>query len=128
MPVVIRKKPQPDTTKTVELAKHAAPPFKMNETEFLAMMASDEKGLKDWINRRTTAVMLGITVRTLDRWHDRDYGPKRKRKFGRYTYSRAEVEAWIAEHGRGSRRPRSPHKAAFNTSYGETAPGGPVPR
>ena len=80
MPVLIRKKPQPDTAKTAELVKHvhnAAPPFKMSETEFLAMVASDRQILKDAIGRPTTAALLGITVRTLDRWHDQDYGPKR---------------------------------------------------
>ena len=113
MPVVIRKKPQLDTTRTAEAVKHvgnAAPPLKMNESEFAATVASDRQTLKDAMDRPTTASLLRITVRTLDRWHDQDYGPRRKRKFGRYIYTKGEVETWIAEHGRGSHRPRSLRK------------------
>ncbi len=72
---------------------------------------------KDWTSRATAAAVLGITPRTLLRWHHQNYGPKRELKSDR-CYSRAEVEAWVAEHGPGSRRPRSARKAAFSPSYG----------
>jgi hypothetical protein len=54
----------------------------------------------DLIDRHTTARMLGVTVRTLHRWHMRGYGPVR-REFtsNRHDvyYSRAEVEQWKAD-------------------------------
>jgi predicted DNA-binding transcriptional regulator AlpA len=53
----------------------------------------------DTIDRHEAARMLGVTIRTLQRWHRQGYGPPRKRWLGRGVgYSRAEVEQWIAEH------------------------------
>jgi predicted DNA-binding transcriptional regulator AlpA len=66
------------------------------------------QALKDQIDRRTTAEMLGITIRTLLRWHHQNFGPKRLvLSAGRYAYRRAEVEAWVAERGQSSHRPRT---------------------
>jgi predicted DNA-binding transcriptional regulator AlpA len=105
MPVILHK------AKTVGLLSSAAPEFhslaNKSNAEFSAMAAEDRKALKDQINRRTTVAMLGITIRTLQRWHNHGHGPKRISMGGPIRYSRAEVEAWIAEHGRGSHRPRS---------------------
>jgi hypothetical protein len=64
--------------------------------------------LKDAIDERTTAAMLGITTRTLRRWHNCGYGPRLPGR--RIRYSRAEAEAWVAKHGQGSHRPRSAKK------------------
>jgi hypothetical protein len=50
--------------------------------------------------------MLGITVRTLDRWHRNQYGLKRLHAHP-IRYSRTGVQAWVANYGRGSERPRS---------------------
>jgi phage terminase Nu1 subunit (DNA packaging protein) len=53
----------------------------------------------DTIDRHTAARMLGVTVRTLQRWHSAGYGPPRKPSRGRGVgYSRAEVQQWLAEH------------------------------
>jgi predicted DNA-binding transcriptional regulator AlpA len=106
MPVILHK------TKTVGLVSSAAPAFEslinMSNAEFSAMAAEGRKALKDQIDRHTTAAMLGITIRTLLRWHHQNFGPKRLvLSAGRYGYGRAEVEAWVAEHGQGSHRPRS---------------------
>jgi hypothetical protein len=103
MPVI------PHKAKTVGLASSAAPSFnliEMSDTEFLAMQVKDRQALKDQINRHTTAAMLGVKIRTLQRWHHENYGPKRLPR-PRIRYSRVEVEAWVAEHGRGKHRPRS---------------------
>jgi hypothetical protein len=97
MPVIPHK---PKTASSVPLKS-------MSDAEFLAMAAQDRKTLKDQINRRTTAAMLGTCIRTLQRWHHENYGPKRISKGGPIRYSRAQVEAWVAEHGQGSHRPRS---------------------
>ena len=105
MPVVLNR------PKTVGLVSSAAPEFdsltNMSNAEFAAMAAEDRNALKDQIDRNTTATMLGTCIRTLQRWHHENYGPKRISKGGPIRYSRAEVEAWIAEHGQGSHRPRS---------------------
>jgi hypothetical protein len=112
MVLVIQKCSKPEMAKTVLSAEHPGStpsPFEMSEAEFSATHVKDRQTLTDQIDRPTTAKMLGISPRTLDRWHDDEYGPKRMRRyFARpwYYYSRKEVEAWIAEHGRGHRRPR----------------------
>ena len=107
MPVILKKT---KTATSVPVMSNAGPSFdsliKMSDAEFLAMAAEDRKALKDQIDRHTTAAMLGVTIRTLQRWHHHGYGPKRL-PGPRIRYSRAEVEAWVAEHGRGSPRPRS---------------------
>src|SRR6476661_7907956 len=108
MPVIIKPKT------TVKLASSAAPsfesPISMSEAEFRAMVEKDRKALKDGIDRHTTAAMLGKSIRTLQRWHHENYGPKRRRRFGRICYSKAEVEAWVAEHDQGSHQPHSVSK------------------
>jgi predicted DNA-binding transcriptional regulator AlpA len=119
MTIVIPKKTKPEIAKSVESAqngRNAAPSPKMDENEFAAMIASDRQKLKDAIDRPTAAALLGIAIRTLLRWHDQNYGPKRIWKGGPIRYSRAEVEAWIADYGQGSHRPRSSrneHSASF---------------
>lgn len=51
----------------------------------------------DTIDRHQAAALLGVTTRTLQRWHRQGYGPSRKNWLSRSVgYSRAEVEAWVA--------------------------------
>jgi hypothetical protein len=52
----------------------------------------------DTIDRHAAAGMLGVTFRTLQRWHHAGYGPPRKPWRHGVAYSRAEVEQWIADH------------------------------
>jgi excisionase family DNA binding protein len=79
----------------------------------LAAKAKDRQAVNDQIDRHTTAAMLGITIRTLQRWYHENYGPKRRRSLrGRICYKKGEVEAWVAEHGQGSHRPRSKREAS----------------
>ena len=97
--------------KTVGVVSSAAPAFdsliNMSNAEFSAMEIKDRQALREQIDRHTTAAMLGITIRTLLRWHHQNFGPKRLvLSAGRYGYRRAEVKAWVAEHGPGSHRPR----------------------
>jgi len=93
MPVILQK------TKTVGLLSSAAPQSaslaNMSHVEFSAMAAEDRKTLKDQIDRHITAAMLGTCIRTLQRWHHENYGPKRISKGGPIRYSRVEVEAWL---------------------------------
>ena len=77
----------------------------MTLTAELARLASHVRELPsatDGINRHTTATLIGVSTRTLQRWHKAEYGPARKRLPGRSVYySRAEVDRWISD-----RRPR----------------------
>ena len=55
----------------------------------------------DRINRHTTAKILGVTIRTLQRWHNDDFSPKRHNDphLRPIWYNRAEVEQWAASNG-----------------------------
>ena len=55
----------------------------------------------DRIGRHTTAQILGVTIRTLQRWHNQDFGPPRWNdpENRPIWYSRAEVEQWAASNG-----------------------------
>jgi predicted DNA-binding transcriptional regulator AlpA len=103
MPVILRKANTP-----VPVMSTADPSLEalINISDAESATAAEDKKA-DRIKRHTTAEMLGITIRTLQRWHHENYGPKRISKGGPIRYSRAEVMAWVAEHGRGSHRPRS---------------------
>jgi phage terminase Nu1 subunit (DNA packaging protein) len=53
----------------------------------------------DTIDRHTAARILGVTFRTLQRWHRRGFGPPRRPWLGRGVgYSRTQVEQWLADH------------------------------
>ena len=55
----------------------------------------------DRIGRHATAAILGVTIRTLQRWHNQGFGPPRRNNPGERPiwYSRTEVEEWAALHG-----------------------------
>jgi predicted DNA-binding transcriptional regulator AlpA len=122
MPLLIRKKPStPPLASTPpiecdavqERLRNGASPSSISEEEYRAMGKRLLSERADFISRAATAEMLGITPRTLLRWHDQNFRPKRfELSPGRYGYRRAEVEAWIAEHGQGSHRPRSASKTS----------------
>src|SRR5262245_3430853 len=104
-------KPKAQQVASVPPMASAAPSFELLNTP---RKATDGQALKDQIDRRTTAALLGITPRTLLRWHHHNFGPKRLvLSAGRYGYGKAEVEAWIDEHGRGRHRPRSRSKPSI---------------
>ena len=52
----------------------------------------------DIIDRHATAALLGVNVRTLQRWHHDGYGPKRLSGRGHLSvlYRRSEVEEWMS--------------------------------
>jgi len=55
------------------------------------------------IDRHTTAKILGLTIRQLQRWHNAGFGPPRRNKPWEKQrpiwYDRAEVEQWAAQNG-----------------------------
>ena len=76
MPITCKPKPAPLKLGESRLAKLLNSLRNTSDAEFLATAAEHRRALKDRIDRRTTGAMLGITVRTLDRWHDHHYGPQ----------------------------------------------------
>jgi predicted DNA-binding transcriptional regulator AlpA len=110
MPVVILRKPITPSIEcdAVEEFRNGASPSSVGVEEYEAMGRRNASEKKELISRITAAAMFGITPRTLLRRHEKNFGPKREEvSQGRYGYRKAEVEAWVAEHGQGSHRPRS---------------------
>jgi DNA-binding transcriptional MerR regulator len=48
-----------------------------------------------WADRTTAAQMLGVTVRTLVRWHHQEKGPPRRRNGHGIRYRISEIEDWL---------------------------------
>jgi predicted site-specific integrase-resolvase len=54
-----------------------------------------------WADRATAAKMLGLTVRTLLRWHRQRKGPPRRRNVHGIRYRISEIEDWLRRHPQG---------------------------
>jgi len=113
MPLLLRKIASPsaiDCDAVEKRIRNSDP--SVTEAEYAACWKRDAERQRDIISRSSVAQILGVTVRTLFNWHRQNYGPKRLlRSQSRYGYSRTEVEAWVAQHGKGS-RPKTPNSAA----------------
>ena len=53
-----------------------------------------------WANRTKASEMLGISVRTLLRWHQQERGPSRRRKGTGLRYRISEIEDWLSRNPR----------------------------
>lgn len=53
--------------------------------------------LGEWMNQPTLAKELGISVDTLQRWHNLRIGPPRIKVGGKVWYRRDSVRAWLRE-------------------------------
>jgi hypothetical protein len=119
---IIPKKRDADTAKCVtapDCVSSGDMPNNINDhdTHFALLVASYKKIRADELDRHTAAAILDTSIRTLQRWHRECYGPKRRKSIrGRICYSKAEVLAWIAKHGRECHGPRTPKAGAHNSS------------
>ena len=74
------------------------PKMKAWEEEFARTVMAEAGN----VSRRDAAEMMGVTDRTLLRWHRESKGPPR-RYTGRSVYYRiADIEAWLREAGQQS--------------------------
>jgi hypothetical protein len=48
-----------------------------------------------WVDRATAAQMLGVTVRTLLRWHRQGKGPPRGHNGYGIRYRISDIDAWL---------------------------------
>jgi predicted DNA-binding transcriptional regulator AlpA len=51
--------------------------------------------LADLLDKQTAANLLGVTARTLDRWHREQAGPPRIRLGRKIRYRRHSLENWV---------------------------------
>lgn len=49
-------------------------------------------------NIEQLAETLGVSVRTLNRWHERRIGPARIKVGGKVLYRVSSVEKWLSDH------------------------------
>jgi predicted DNA-binding transcriptional regulator AlpA len=67
------------------------------------------------VKRHEAAALLGVSTRTLQRWHKQGFGPRRS--IGkRFYYIESEIQEWIASHGRGGKRSDSSERSLKNTN------------
>ena len=104
MPVLIQKKPNPQAANSDSLGARG----KANLTEVLRQVERDVERASarpqvQMVKRHVAAAMLGVSIKTLQRWHKRGYGPARSINY-HFHYKKSEIEEWIAKHGRGGRR------------------------
>jgi predicted DNA-binding transcriptional regulator AlpA len=67
------------------------------------------------VKRHEAAAMLGVSTRTLQRWHKQGFGPARSTG-RRFYYIKSEIEQWIASHGRGRKRSDLTERSPMNTN------------
>ena len=67
------------------------------------------------VKRHEAAAMLGVSTRTLQRWHKQGFGPRRSTG-KRFYYIKSEIEQWIANHGRGRKRSDLTERSPMNTN------------
>ena len=61
------------------------------------ILARHDEG--DIVDRHVAATLLGVSVRTLQRWHNTGFGPPREPWPGRQVgYSKTELESWRKTH------------------------------
>jgi len=76
-------------------------PLSATSQRILAEEARQRTPDPDIIDRHLTAKLLGVTLRTLQRWNSKGFGPQRQNhpQSRPIWYSRTEVEQWGAMHG-----------------------------
>jgi predicted DNA-binding transcriptional regulator AlpA len=66
--------------------------------------------LKRFLNEKELGPMLGVRVKTLQRWRLLGVGPKYKKLRGSVRYDAADVEAWIQSSPSGGEVAQAEHK------------------
>jgi hypothetical protein len=122
MPLIQLTKTTEQTAKPVDSSACVKPGGKPNLEDVLRRLERDvrrasAKPQVKMVKRHEAAAMLGVSTRTLQRWHKQSYGPRRS--IGkRFHYVKFEIEEWIANHGRGGKRSdpseRSPESTNLN--------------
>src|SRR6266581_2447923 len=56
------------------------------------------ESIDDLLNRCATARVLGIAIRSLDRWHRLGFGPPRIRYAGQIRYRLSSLARWVLSH------------------------------
>ncbi len=75
------------------------PEMEFSEASKWALREEARRHDPDLISRHLAAEILGVTVRTLQRWHRQGIGPQRKNRPDQrpIRYSRTEVKRWAAD-------------------------------
>ncbi len=84
--------------------REPAGPLRWSESSMRLLAEGRARRDPDRIGRHAATVTLGVTVRTLQRWHQKGFGPARKNHpcYRPIWYSRTEVEQWASLNGYGS--------------------------
>ena len=74
--------------------------MQLSEASMSAMREEARRRDPDNIDRNVAAEILGVSLRTLQRWHRQEIGPQRKNEPHKrpVRYSRVEVDHWASSH------------------------------
>src|SRR6266480_641252 len=76
--------------------------------------------IDDLLNRCATAGVLGISVRTLDRWHRLGFGPPRIRYAGQIRYRLSSLARWVLSHETVPQSPAASEASQDSRRFGQT--------
>src|SRR5437773_9604367 len=68
------------------------------KSDKISLPTRDAGFIDDLLDRWATAGVLGISVRTLDRWHRLGFGPPRIRYAGQIRYRLSSLARWVLSH------------------------------
>ena len=85
------------------------------------------ESIDDLLNRCATAGVLGISVRTLDRWHRLGFGPPRIRYAGQIRYRLSSLARWVLSHETVPQSPVVPEASQDSKRFSQTPAGVPTP-
>src|SRR5262249_15948914 len=100
-----------------------------------ALMSQCSLDESDVIDRHLAAVLLGVSVRTLERWQNTGFGPAREPWWGRQVgYSKTELENWRKTHSpqskprkkKNSDQPGSAKSGKVSTLCNQLQPNGQI--
>ncbi len=85
------------------------------------------ESIDDLLNRCATAAVLGISVRTLDRWYRLGFGPPRIRYAGQIRYRLSSLARWVLSHETVPESPVVPEASQDSNRFSQTPAEVPTP-
>jgi hypothetical protein len=97
------------------------------KSDKISLPTRDAGFIDDLLDRWATAGVLGISVRTLDRWHRLGFGPPRIRYAGQIRYRLSSLARWVLSHETVPQSPVVPEASQDSKRFSQTPAGVPTP-
>src|SRR6266700_7372956 len=90
------------------------------KTDGTSPPTENTESIDDLLNRCATASVLGISVRTLDRWHRLGFGPPRIRYAGQIRYRLSSLARWVLSHETAPQSPAVSEASQDSRPFSQT--------